>query len=333
MTKLLDFQGTSHLSIYKDQHRPKKPLQDVVTRWWSTYCSITCLRFLKKDIRSLLAVGDIECEHITKEEWLVLDQQLQILLETMAHFQRILEVESYVTGSLVAVVIFQIRQGYVEVIECDDTEPSILAKVLLTNFDTRYAPACSDTGKVKYHRKDTIGKYKRYLGIHQCFIVASFLDPRVDPLLLGDMMTPDDYNMLKPDVIDFMVTKIKANAMLFNDGALKQPSAPSAPATQPPKNDAKRSQLKDKMFWGLNTKAPDVATTTGNDLNRDDIALRAVCVSKLDRYSHDVINKEACPMCDADDAFNNPLKWWKENCAKYPYVENIAHKYHAIPAT
>jgi hypothetical protein len=137
MMKLLDFQHTSHLSIYKDQHQPKKPLQDVVTRWWLTYCSITCLRFLKKVIRSLLVVGDIECKHITKEEWLVLDQ-LQILLETMAHFQQFLEGESYVTGSLVAVAVSQIRQGCVEMIECDDTEPSIksLAKVLLSNFDT-----------------------------------------------------------------------------------------------------------------------------------------------------------------------------------------------------
>jgi hypothetical protein len=38
-------------------------------------------------------------------------------------------------------------------------------------------------------------------------------------------------------------------------------------------------------------------------------------------------------MYDADDAFNNSLKWWKKNCAKYPYVSNIAHKYLAIPAT
>ncbi len=38
-------------------------------------------------------------------------------------------------------------------------------------------------------------------------------------------------------------------------------------------------------------------------------------------------------MYDADDAFNNPLKWWKENCTKYPYVANIACKYLVIPAT
>ncbi len=119
---------------------------------------------MKKAIRSLLVVGEIECKHITKEEWLVLDQ-LQILLETMAHFQQILKGESYVTCSLVAVAIFLIRQGYVEVIECEDTERSIksLAKVLLTNFNTQYAPACSDTGKVKYQCKDTIGIYRHYM--------------------------------------------------------------------------------------------------------------------------------------------------------------------------
>jgi hypothetical protein len=40
-------------------------------------------------------------------------------------------------GSLVAVAVFQIRQGYVEVIGCDNTDPSVktLAKVLLTDFD------------------------------------------------------------------------------------------------------------------------------------------------------------------------------------------------------
>jgi hypothetical protein len=47
MIKFLDFQRTSHLSIYKNQ-QPKKPLQDVVTRWWSTYRSITRLGFFEE---------------------------------------------------------------------------------------------------------------------------------------------------------------------------------------------------------------------------------------------------------------------------------------------
>jgi hypothetical protein len=87
------------------------------------------------------------------------------------------------------------------------------------------------------------------------------------------------------------------------------------------------------MFWGLNTKAPDAATAAGNDSNHYDIALSAVCMSELDRYLHDEINKGACQMYDVDDAFNDPLKWWKENCAKYPYVAKIDRKYLAIPAS
>ncbi len=143
-------------------------------------------------------------------------------------------------------------------------------------------------------------------------------------------MTPNDYNMLKSDAIDFMVAKLKASDNLFNENAPKQKSAPS---TQPPKNNSKRSQLKDKMFWGLNTKSPDAATATGNNPNDNDTALCAVCESKLDHYLHDVINKGACAMYDENDVFNDPLKWGEENGAKYPNVANIACKYLAIPAT
>ena len=102
-------------------------------------------------------------------------------------------------------------------------------------------------------------------------------------------MIHDDYNMLKSDVIDLMVSKLKANDKQLNENALQQPSSP---ATHSPKNDSKRSQLKDKMFRGLNTKAPDAAiTATG-------IELRAVCLSELDRYlhEHDVLLKE-CVQC------------------------------------
>jgi hypothetical protein len=64
------------------------------------------------------------------------------------------------------------------------------------------------------------------------------------------------------------------------------------------------------MFWGLNTKAPDAATASGNDLNHDDIALRAVCVCQNLTATYMI---GTCLMYDAEDAFNYPLKWWKEN--------------------
>ena len=327
MTKLVEFQRSSHLNMYRDQ-QPKKPLQDVMTRWWSTYRAINRLKILKKAIRSLIIVGEVDCEDQTDEEWLVLDQIL-ILLETMAHFQRILEGESYVTGSLVAVAVFQIRQAYVEVLECAETEPAVrcLAELLLSDFDNRYHPACSNTGKVKYHREDTVGRYKRF-GIHQYFFVASILDPRFAPLL-SEMMTTANYNQLKLDVIDFLAGMLTKANNKHNNNTYPKPSA-GATASHSGKNYSKSSQLKDKMFCGLNIMAQ---ATPKNDSNENDTALQAACASEFERYLHDALDNGACPLYDENDSFNDPLKWWKANCIKYPYVANVARKYLAIPAT
>jgi len=37
MRQLLAFQKTTDIRIYEEEENPKKPLQDVETRWWSTY--------------------------------------------------------------------------------------------------------------------------------------------------------------------------------------------------------------------------------------------------------------------------------------------------------
>lgn len=109
--KLLDFQRNSRIPEYRDQPHPKKLLQDVITRWWSTFRSLRCARFLKKAIKGLLATEEISCENLTPLEWGIL-HQIEIALETMAHFQRVLEGENYVTASLVSVAVYQIRKNY-----------------------------------------------------------------------------------------------------------------------------------------------------------------------------------------------------------------------------
>jgi hypothetical protein len=217
----------------------------------------------------------------------------------------------------------------VEVLYCAETEPAVrcLAKLLISDFDNRYVPACSNTGKVKYHREDTVGQYKQYIGIHQYFFAASILDPRVAPLL-SEMMTTADYNQLKLDVIDFMVGMLKANNKHDNNTHPK-PSA-DATAPHPGKNSSKSSQLKDKMFHGLNIMAQ---APPKNDSNENDTALQGACVSEFERYLHDAIDNGACPLHDENDSFNDPLKWGKVNCIEYPYVANVARKYLAIPAT
>jgi hypothetical protein len=48
-------------------------------------------------------------------EWAIL-HQIEIALETMAHFQHVFEGEFYITASLVPIAVYQIRKNYQKVL-------------------------------------------------------------------------------------------------------------------------------------------------------------------------------------------------------------------------
>ena len=324
MKKLLDFQRDSNIKEYKDQVHAKKTLQDVITRWWSTYRSLRRTRWLKKAIKGLIASEQISVEDLTPDEWLVM-HQIEIVLETMAYYQRILEGEKYVTGSLCVIAVYQIRKAYVDIIACEDTSESVIAltRILLKDFDERYHP--SENGMVTYFREDELGKGNRYIGLHQYFFFAAFLDPRVLPILL-DIITEEDAGQLEEDILDAMVARSKL--MRSKKSNLSDQGTP--PATQTPSKamPTKKKSKSSQMFRGLNTKPK--ASVNASD--RDDESLRNDCQAQLNRYMNDA-EDGGCPLEDEDDLFNDPLMWWKENTVKYDLVASLARLYLAVPAT
>ena len=322
MGKLLDFQRNSTIEEYKNQKKPKKPLQDVVTRWWSTYRSLRRLRWLKKAIKGLIATGEVSIEDLSADEWLCL-HQIEIVLETMAYWQRILEGEKYVTGSLSTVAVYQVRQAFEDAIGSEHTEEPVknLTQILLDDFDQRYHPA--EGGKVRYFREDVLGRGQRYIGLHQYFFFASFLDPRVLQILV-DIMTNEDFQQLKDDIIDQMVAKSKAmkkKKKPQNQG--QECTSPTATAQPKSKKPSKASQ----MLRGLNTKPK-----ASNETEDNDDELRDDCRAQLNRYMKDAL-KGVCSLEDDDGEFNDPLEWWKDNMVKYDLVAHLARLYLAIPAT
>lgn len=68
---------------------------------------------------------------------------MAIIFETMAYRQHVVEGESYVSGSMVAVSVYQIQPMYANVLDYDDTELGINAfsKLLLEDYDQWYVPA------------------------------------------------------------------------------------------------------------------------------------------------------------------------------------------------
>ena len=246
MSKLKEFQLTSNITQYRDQNHPKKPLQDVVTRWWSTYRSLRRTRWLKKAIKGLIVTEQVTIEDLSPDEWKIL-HQIEIVLETMAYWQRILEGDNYVTGSLVCVAIYKIREAYENIISSTEADPSVvdLTRILLEDFDSRYQP--SSSGKVTYFPDDVVGRMNCYVGLHQYFFFSSFLDPRI-LLMLRVILTEADHRMLKDDLIIKMMEISKS---------LKR-KIESAPSPQEPAKK-KRSTNKGKktkdMFRGLNSNS------------------------------------------------------------------------------
>jgi len=175
--KLKDQQQESSLAKYSGQ--PKNILQDVRTRWWSTYRMLKRLQYLREAISHYVVDNpqDSDLVNLTPEEWRVC-HQVEVTLQTMAFWQRILEGEKYVTGSLVPVAIFTIRQSFVQVIASAGSDAFVkkLTRILLNDFDQRYHP--TPDGKLIYTSNVEVGFGNRYTHIHPCFSKAAFLDPR-----------------------------------------------------------------------------------------------------------------------------------------------------------
>ena len=122
------------------------------------------------------------------------------------------------TSSLVVLAVYMICREYSTIMECMDILPPVkhLTKVLLRDFNQRYDPG-DEYGKVKYTNKLEVGYMKRYTGFHPYFFITSLLDPRTKGKLQATkkkklyIMTKDDFEQLKADVINLMAARMQKN--------------------------------------------------------------------------------------------------------------------------
>jgi hypothetical protein len=133
--KLKDQQQESSLAKYGGQ--PKIILHDVKTRWWSTYRMLKRLRFLQKAISHYIIDNPEASDTLTAQEWKVCHQQIKITLKTMAFWQRVLEGDKHVTGSVVPVAIYTICQSFLQFIASQAADPVVkqLTRNMLNSFD------------------------------------------------------------------------------------------------------------------------------------------------------------------------------------------------------
>jgi hypothetical protein len=92
-----------------------KCIQDVTTRWWSTYSMCERLIRLHSYFPLMEAEGQLD-KKLTEMYWQIV-KDITAVLEPFMCAQRLLEGESYASISIIALIIRKIRRGLLDAIE------------------------------------------------------------------------------------------------------------------------------------------------------------------------------------------------------------------------
>ena len=135
LEKLLENQRITGVKI------PLSVIQDVVTRWWSTYSMCERLVVLKLYIQ-LLVGSNKQIPNLTTAQWNIIESQVAVL-EPFMHIQKMIEGQKYVNISLIPYLVFKVRKHLVTSIasySAAGQSPSILAllKKMLVDFNDRW---------------------------------------------------------------------------------------------------------------------------------------------------------------------------------------------------
>ncbi len=319
--KLLEFQMLSTFGAYgEENYCPKKLLQDVITRWWSTYRMLKRLRICKPALIGLVASGVIKLDLPSDDQWTVL-HQIEIVLKMMATWQRLLEGDKYPTGSLLVMAIYQIRKHYVGVLNSSETAAPVkrLTEILLKDFDEcRYTPELGHEGKVRFSRKVVTGKRKRYVTAHPYMFIAAFLDPRCRKGLEKAWMIPEQYEDLRDLVLDLMIDVAKETNSNTTDNVGGDGCGGEA------QGGSKAGESCFAFSGAFDFNDDDAANETSTEER-----IRIRCEAQLVAYER----SDGLPMQDAENNFIDPLQHWKKTAHHFPELATLAQEFLSIPAT
>jgi hypothetical protein len=289
-------------------------LQDVETRWWSTWSCCHRLIQLRGSLSALEQVEDgiyIPSElRLTSDEWNILEVCVCIL-EPFMEAEKTLEGEKYVTASLTIPILFLIRNK----IETQINSPVISEETRLNlgtvmdafvqrfgTFDSTLPPASQQYGNA------IEGKNRQPNGFTEMQCMASALDIRTKSRFW--LPTRDH-----PRLNDVIVRK----AVELHSSVSPPRSTFAPPVVNPP---SFRSGVSFDAF------SPHLAIDDGVDgvVVNADVELRAECTRELLLFN-------AVPQSSGCVNATNPLDWWRSNAFKFPILARVARDCLQIPST
>jgi hypothetical protein len=315
------------------------------------------LRFLREAISHCVVDNphDLDLVNLMHEEWR-LCHQVEITLQTMVFWQRILEGEKYhVTGSLIPLEIYTIRQSFLQVIASVGSDPVVkkLTRILLNDFNGPYHPTIH--GQLNYSRDVAVGHGNSYSAIHPYFFKASFLDPRTHHYLKKKLIVENfnqvhliinsavyhhhetlvciispilfsSYIQLKTDILNKAIISIHPSTCDSINPIANEASSDNN-LTLTNTNDI----MLDDLLKSISDDTVDV-TNDDHDHDKEGDTAKSQCESEL--YQLLLGNNFKMKMQDIESkVYNCPLSWWKSSANQYKNLGKLVIKYLAIPAT
>jgi hypothetical protein len=281
-----------------------KLIQDVSTRWWSTYAMVERIIKLQSPLKRMEDLGDLRNDIILSDtEWTFLTQLLYIL-EPFMEKQKKLEGEHYVTISQVPTTINELRKHLSECIVLYDQHD--MAKQIASEMLAQFNKAWGDDITVPIlHQHEHEGERRRAIGIPRLAIFASFLDVRCKNCWY-----------LEEDV-EFTEMQDMLVAWILEETNIGQRT--EAPCS----TNFSQCQFMEKED---KTKRRPVQA---------DNSLRSRLYSEIVTYRDTV---QIMPSCVEDPTtneivYNNPLDWWERNSTHFPLLSEAARRILCIPAS
>lgn len=309
--------------------RAVKPIQDVATRWWSTFSMVERLIRLKTYLALLEEEGELEC-NLSAEQWEIITD-LKFLLQPFMITQRLLEGEAYVTVSLIPYMIYKIRKGlHLAVTNVHSSQHIVVTgrkmlQKMIELFGSGYEGTVADENQ-------TEGARRRPKGIPLLVLMASLLDPRMK----GGVGIPYQdreqiWETIRNEIIHIALEDENAGVDPIEQPPLNEEDQPQRHMRQLQYNDAI-----DHMFDELNEHYLEEQVRR-IDNNNGPIQEEALAVERIINNANAEITLykgEPClPLQDANGIFTCPLQWWHSNHRKYKMLSQLALRILCIPAT
>ncbi|CAN0279043.1 unnamed protein product [Ectocarpus sp. 4 AP-2014] len=353
------------VKIYLDSEN-KKPIQDVVTRWWSTCAMVERLLELREPIGKHEEADKLE-PMLTATDWAVLQMILPIL-EPFMQTQTLLEGRKYVTGSLVVPFIHDRRANLEEATyELEIAPPSADAVVnkareavmpcvraLQKDFINRWG----DGSNILTY---TEGPRRQPRGFKPIQVLATALDPRTKILYgTSENQHADVWDRVQKEAVKIAL-KIRQES---NSGGVSQPSQSAAGSTAGGGSASSRKRQRGGggfMVAAQSAGRAPIPQTGGGSADDSTTSLIVNTVrleveafqAALPLQMYEDKNKNGGDEEGKDGAeegeddreeeenhenessrvYLNPLEWWRLNSALFPHLAVLARRVLAVPAT